>query len=224
MKSLIIPFIAGFVFLPVLALAQAHRDIALPRPSFAGRTSVEEAIKARRTTRHFKAQALRLEQVSQLLWAAYGVTAERGPYKSVPSAGALYPLDVWVAVGEKGVEGLESGVYHYLPRDHKLTRIKEGEVRADIARVSLYQSWMAEAPIILVVTGEYARCTRKYRDRGIPYTYIEAGHAGQNIFLQAEALGLGAGIVGAFYNDLVRQVLGIGEVYDPLLIMPVGYK
>lgn len=224
MKNLVIPFITSFIFLPVFALAQTDKDVILPKPSFTGKKSVEEAIKARRTIRHFKAKALNLEQLSQLLWAAYGISAENGLYKSVPSAGALYPLDIWVVVGKKGVEGLETGVYHYNPKAHRLTPVRAGEVRDDIARAALYQSWMAEAPIILVVTGEYERCTRKYRERGIPYTYIEAGHAGQNIFLQAEALGLGAGIVGAFHNDLVQQALGIGKIYDPILIMPVGYK
>ncbi len=224
MKSLLIPFVTSLIFLPVFALAQTQKDIILPKPSFAGRKSVEEAIKARRTIRHFKARGLSLEQLSQLLWAAYGITAENELFKSVPSAGALYPLDIWAAVGEKGVEGLAAGVYHYLPKGHRLTQIKVGDIREDIARASLYQNWMAEAPVVIVITGEYERCTRKYRDRGVPYTYIEAGHVGQNIFLQCEALGLGAGIVGAFYNDPIRQVLGIGKIYDPILIMPVGHK
>ncbi|MFZ5994051.1 MAG: SagB/ThcOx family dehydrogenase [Thermodesulfobacteriota bacterium] len=216
-------FISSFIFLPIFALAQNHTDVPLPRPSFTGKKSMEEVIKARRTIRHFKARALNLEQLSQILWAAYGLTAN-DPYKSVPSAGALYPLDIWVAVGKNGVEGLEAGAYHYIPKAHRLTRVKAGEVRDDISRASLYQGWMAEAPIIFIITGEYERCTRKYGEKGIPYTYIEAGHAGQNIFLQAGALGLGAGIVGAFNNDVIRQVLGISRNYDPILIMPVGYK
>lgn len=223
MNTLSILFITSLIFLPLFALAQTHTDVPLPKPSLTGKKSVEEAIKARRTIRHFKAKALKLEQLSQILWAAYGVTAN-DLYKSVPSAGALYPLDIWVAVGKNGVEGLEAGVYQYIPKAHRLTQVKAGEVRDDIARASLYQSWMAEAPVIFIITGEYERCTRKYGERGIPYTYIEAGHAGQNVFLQAGALGLGAGIVGAFHNDVVRQVLGISKGYDPILIMPVGYK
>jgi SagB-type dehydrogenase family enzyme len=223
MNGLSILFITSFNFLPIFALAQTYTDVPLPKPSFIGKKSVEEAIKARRTVRHFKAKALNLEQLSQILWAAYGVTAN-GFYKSVPSAGALYPLDIWVAAGKNGVEGLQAGVYQYIPKAHRLTQIKAGEVRDDIARASLYQGWMAEAPVIFIITGEYERCTRKYGERGIPYTYIEAGHAGQNIFLQAEVLGLGTGIVGAFHNDVVQKVLGIGKVYDPILIMPVGYK
>ena len=222
MKSLFIPFIT--FLLPFAALAQTRADIGLPKPSFTGEKSVEETIKARRTVRHFKSKELSLGQLSQLLWAAYGVTNRDGLYRSVPSAGALYPLDIWVAIGEKGVEGLEAGIYHYIPETHKISQIRKGEVRHEITRASLFQNWMAEAPVIFIVTGEYERCTGKYGKRGISYTYIEAGHVGQNIFLQAEALGLSAGIVGAFHNDLVRQVLGIGKVYDPILIMPVGYK
>lgn len=224
MKNLIISLIGPCVLFPVLAVIQAHADIALPKPSFMGKKSVEEAIHTRRTVRRFKPKALNIEQLSQILWAAYGITSENSAYKSVPSAGALYPLDIWAAVGKNGVEGLEAGVYHYVSKGHKLAKVKTGDVRNDIAKASLYQTWMAEAPITLVLTGEYERCTRKYRDRGVPYTYIEAGHVGQNIFLQAEALGLGAGIVGAFHNDLVQQVLGINKGYDPILIMPVGYK
>jgi len=224
MKSIFAFFMTSFIFLPLLALAQTRTDIGLPKPFFAGRKSVEEAIKARRTIRHFKAKTLNLGQLSQLLWAAYGTTNRDGLYKSVPSAGALYPLDIWVAIGEKGVEGLKAGVYHYIPETHKIRQVRDGEVRREIVRASLLQDWMAEAPVIFIVTGEYERCTRKYRERGISYTYIEAGHVGQNIFLQAEALELGVGIVGAFYNNLVQQVLGIGKVYDPILIMPVGYK
>lgn len=223
MNTLGILFIASLIFLPIFAMAQTHADVPLPKPSFTGKKSVEEVIKARRTIRHFKAKALNLEQLSQILWAVYGVTAN-DPYKSVPSAGALYPLDIWVAVGKNGVEGLAAGVYHYIPKAHRLTQVKAGEVRDDIAMASLYQSWMAEAPVIFIITGEYERCTRKYGEKGIPYTYIEAGHAGQNIFLQAGALGLGAGIVGAFHSDVIRQVLGISRNYDPILIMPVGYK
>ncbi|MDD5450498.1 MAG: SagB/ThcOx family dehydrogenase [Desulfovibrionales bacterium] len=223
MNTLGILFMASLIFLPIFALAQTHTDVPLPKPSFTGRRSVEEAIKARRTIRHFKAKALNLEQLSQILWAAYGITAN-GLYKSVPSAGALYPLDIWVAAGKNGVEGLEAGVYHYIPKAHRLTQVKAGEVRDDIAKASLYQNWMAEAPVIFIITGEYERCTRKYGEKGISYTYIEAGHAGQNIFLQAGVLGLGAGIVGAFNNDVIRQALGISRNYDPILIMPVGYK
>ncbi len=223
MKSLVLSLIASLAVLPVLGLAQGRADVTLPAPSLTGRKSVEEAIKARRTVRSFKSKALNMAQLSQLLWSAYGITGDNGLYKSVPSAGALYPLDIWVAAGKNGVDGLPPGVYHYIPKGHTLAEIKSGEVRDRLATAALMQSWIAEAPIVLVVTGEYARCSRKYGERGVRYTHIEAGHAGQNIFLQAGGLGLGAGIVGAFRESLVQEALGISRTYDPILIMPVGY-
>lgn len=204
--------------------AKAAERLSLPPPSFKGTVSVEEAIKARRTVRRFASRALTLAQLSQLLWAADGITDPRRGYRAAPSAGALYPLDLYVAVGERQVEDLAAGVYHYLPEQHALELQQKGEARMAVARASLYQSWMAEAPIMVIITGEYARCTRKYGERGVIYTYIEAGHVGQNLFLQAEALGLGAGIVGAFENRAVIQALGLPAAHDPILIMPVGYK
>lgn len=204
--------------------SRAGPFISLPAPTLKGKLSVEEALEARRTVRRFGSRALTLAQLSQLLWAADGVTDPSRGYRSAPSAGALYPLDLYVAVGERLVADLRPGVYHYLPDRHGLKLNREGDVRKELARASLYQSWMAEAPIMVVITGEYARCTRKYGERGVLYTHIEVGHVGQNLFLQAEALGLGAGIVGSFENRAVSQTLSIPEAHEPLLIMPVGHK
>jgi SagB-type dehydrogenase family enzyme len=158
-----------------------------------------------------------------LLWAAYGVSDPRG-LRTAPSAGALYPLDIYAVVGERRVGGLAAGVYHYLPEKHALEPGKPGDRRTGVSQASLYQAWMAEAPVMLIITGEYRRCQHKYGERGIKYTHMESGHVAQNIFLQAEALGLGAGIVGAFENAAIAQTLGLPPAHDPLLIMPVGYK
>ncbi len=220
----------GLAAVPLLVLLapigglSAGEEVGLPPPSERGKVSVEEALKSRRTRRSFKTTALSLQQLAQLLWAAYGVTAERYGYhlKTAPSAGALYPIDVYAVIGRGGVEGLKSGVYHYRPAAHALRPIKAGETRPALAEAALGQAWMAEAPVMLVVTGQYARCTIKYGRRGVVYTHLEAGSVGQNIFLQAEALGLGAGIVGAFDNRRVIEVMGLPDEHDPLLIMPVG--
>ncbi len=200
--------------------------ISLPKPAYKGTVTVEEALKARRTHRSFSSRAVTLKQFSQMLWAAYGVTSKNfGLYlKTAPSAGALYPLDIYGVVGEKTVETLESGVYHYRPDDHSINLIKKGDLRVGLAERSLQQMWIAEAPFILVITGEYQRSTVKYGRRGVTYTYIETGHVGQNIFLQAEALGLKAGIVGAFNNKQVIKALGLPARHDPLVLMPVGYS
>ena len=217
---------ALIVLLLGLALAgpaEARNLINLPAAESKGAVSVEQALKNRRTVRRFANKTLTPNQLSQLLWAAYGVTEARG-LRAAPSAGALYPLDIYAVVGDRQVTGVAAGVYHYLPEPHALELLQGGDVRREVARASLSQTWMAEAPVMLVITGEYRRCQVKYGQRGIMYTHMEAGHAGQNIFLQAEALGLGAGIVGAFENAAVGQALGLTASHDPLLIMPVGYK
>jgi SagB-type dehydrogenase family enzyme len=196
--------------------------IRLPNPVYDGKVSVERAIKQRRTIRGFLPKALSLAQLSQLLWSAQGITDDSHGYRSAPSAGALYPLDVYTIVGS--VRELETGVYRYNPESHSLKLISGGDSRHDVATASLSQMWIAEAPVVFVVTSEYERITWKYRDRGIRYAHIEVGHVGQNIFLQAEALGLGAGIVGAFHDDEVTKAIGAPEVQKPLIVMPVGYK
>jgi len=196
----------------------------LPDPMLDGDVSVERTIHQRRTVRSFDGKALTLRQFSQLLWAAQGTTDKGGFKRAAASAGALYPMDIYGAVGGDCIEGLDPGVYHYEPTDHSIYLVKEGDVRRDIAIASLGQMWMAYAPTTLVVTAEYSRITVKYGQRGIRYAMMEAGHVGQNIFLQSEAMGLAAGIVGAFEDQKVIQALGIKETHEPLLLMPVGYK
>jgi SagB-type dehydrogenase family enzyme len=217
-------FVCFFCVLGLLGIRMSHASISLLKPSFDGNVSVEKAIKERRTIRDFKELPLPLSHLSQLLWAAQGITDLKEGKRAVPSGGALYPLDIYVIVGQKGIEGLQTGVYHYLPEKHSILPILKGDRRKEIASASLSQMWMAKAPVVFVITAEYKRITGKYGERGIRYALIEVGHAGQNLFLQAEALGLGAGIVGAFYDKQVSKAMGAPPEHEPLLIMPVGYK
>ena len=200
-----------------------ERQMNLPKPNLKGDISVEQAIKHRRTVRSYQSKSLTLEQLSQIFWAAQGITDDRGYKRSAPSGGALYPMDVYAIVGDNGVKDLKTGIYHYDPHKHTVLLITEGDFRKDIARASLSQMWMARAPINMVITSEYSRITSKYGSRGERYAMIEAGHVGQNIFLQAEALGLRAGIVGAFHDKDVIRVMKIRISHEPLLILPVGY-
>jgi SagB-type dehydrogenase family enzyme len=195
----------------------------LPRPKTEGTVSVERVIQQRRTVRAFDPKALELNQLSQLLWAAQGITGRRGFKRAAPSAGALYPMDLYAAIGSQRVHQLEAGVYHYVAAGHMLERIADKDVRSDVARASLSQMWMAGAPLNLVITAAYHRVTGKYGERGVHYALIEAGHVGQNLFLQAEALGLKAGIVGAFHDRRLAEVLLLPVRHEPLLIMPIGY-
>lgn len=195
----------------------------LIQPKFDGDISLERAIKSRRTCRFFTLRSLTQAQFSQVLWAAYGITDNRGFLRAVPSGGALYPMDIYALLGNGGVDDMEEGLYHYEPRAHALTQMLKGDLRGKLARASLSQMWMAGAPVNLVIIAEYGRITGKYGQRGVRYALMEAGHIAQNIFLQAEALRLKAGIVGAFDDAKVTEILTLPKNHEPLLIMPVGY-
>jgi len=197
-----------------------HR-IELPAPCLKGDMSLEEAISKRRSRREFRGSTLTLEHVSQVLWAAQGITNGEGR-RAAPSAGALYALDVYLAVGGRAVEGLAEGVYHYDPKGHALERILEGDVRQTLARLAV-QTFIAEAPVALVITGEYERTSGKYGDRATRYVHMEVGHAAQNVYLQAEALGLGTVVAGSFQDEAVVQALGLPAGHRPLYMMPIGY-
>lgn len=187
--------------------------ISLPPPKTKGGVSLEEAIAKRRSERDFLDKPLNLTQLSQILWAA----------KSVPSAGALYPLELYLVVGKKGVENLEAGVYHYLPQKHSIKIHKRGDLRRDLAEAALGQYFLAEAPVSLVITADYERTTGKYGERGVRYVHIEVGHVGENVYLQAEALGLGTVVVGAFHDEEVTKILNLPPTHKPLYLMPLGW-
>ena len=192
-------------------------------PKTDGTVSVEWAIKQRRTIRSFSPEILNLYQLSQLLWSAQGITGNGGFKRAAPSAGALYPMDVYAVVGRSSVKPIEAGVYHFEPNGHRLSLVKEKDVRDSVAKASLSQMWMARAPLNIVITAEYSRITVKYKERGIRYAMIEAGHIAQNLFLQTEALKLKAAIVGAFHDNELIEILKIPRSHEPLLIMPIGY-
>jgi SagB-type dehydrogenase family enzyme len=196
----------------------------LPAPTMGGHVNVEKAIKQRRTVRSFADEPLTVDQLSQLLWAAQGITDDGGLKRAAPSGGALYPIDVYAVVGKTGVRGLDYGVYHYDPPRHAIHRILDKDARERVAMAALGQMWMAAAPLTLVLTAEYRRITVKYGGRGERYAMIEVGHIGQNLFLQCEALGLGAGIVGAFDDKKVARVISAKKNHEPLIIMPIGWK
>ena len=196
--------------------------ISLPDPRLKGEMTLEEAILQRRSRRDFGDSPLTLGEVSQVLWAAQGITAETG-LRAAPSAGALYPLELYLVVGKEGVEGLSEGVYYYLPQSHSLEPTLAGDVRQTLARLSLGQMSIAEAPLSLLITAEYERTTKKYGDRGVRYVHMEAGHAGQNVYLQAEALGLGTVTIGAFQDEEISKALSLPPSYSLLYVMPIGH-
>ena len=191
----------------------------LPEPRRDGTFSVEIAIAGRRSVRGFADEALSLEEVSQLLWAAQGITGESGT-RAAPSAGATYPLRVYLAAGN--VDGLEAGTYRYEGITHELVLLDRGNGRAKLGQAAAGQEFVREAPAGLIITGVSERTTRRYRELGERYVNMEAGHAAQNVYLQATAMGLGTVAVGAFDGAAVIRMLWLLPGEKPLYIMPVG--
>lgn len=222
LKIFILIMISIFIT-PLIAYALSEEEIKLPSPQLEGKMSVEEALARRRSRREFKDYSLTMEQVSQLLWSAQGITEKKRGFRTAPSAGATYPLDIYLVVGKDKVEDLKAGVYHYNPLHHSLTVILEEDQRRELARACLRQKFIEDAPISLIITAEFSRITNRYGKRGIYYAYMEAGHIGQNVYLQAESLGLGTVVIGAFYEEDVSQALNLPEPHIPLYVMPVGH-
>ncbi len=195
--------------------------IKLPEPKYDGGMPLEEAILRRRSVRDFKAMPLRISEVSQLLWAAQGITGTLGR-RTFPSAGALYPLELYIVSGD--VENLPAGIYKYMPGRHELLKIKEGDVRKDLRDAALGQSSIKRAAAVIVMSGVYERTTAQYGERGVRYVHMEAGHAAQNVYLQTVSLGLGTVVIGAFHDEEIRKVMNMSENERPLYLMPVGKK
>lgn len=193
--------------------------LSLPAPRQDSDFSIERALHERRSVRDFGKTALTQDEVSQLLWAAQGVTSRDG-LRSAPSAGALYPLELYLVSGN--VENLDPGIYKYVSAGHKLTKIMTGDQRRVLAAASLGQDSVADAAVVLVFTAVERRTTRKYGSRGVRYVHIEIGHASQNVFLEATALGLGAVVVGAFEDGAVGELLHLPKGEAPLYLMPLG--
>ena len=195
--------------------------IKLPEPKYDSDTSVEEAMLKRRSVRSYKDEPLTISELSQLLWAAQGITDPDG-LRTAPSAGALYPLEVYVAVGN--VTDLPSGIYKYNPHEHELLIITEGDMRDELSDVALGQASVGNGAAVIVFAAVYERTTIKYGERGIRYVHMEAGHAAQNIYLQAESLNLGIVVAGAFDDNDVKAIMNMKENEQPLYLMPVGRK
>ncbi len=185
---------------------------------------VRKAIALRRTVRSFSPRMLSHEQLMGVLWAAQGITDSILGLRAVPSAGALYPLEVCAFIGDGTVVGMKSGVHRYRPRPIDMETVDDRDLRKELARACLSQMWVAQAPMSLVISAVYSRTTQKYGERGIMYADIEAGCAAQNVFLMAISLGLAAGIVGAFDDKAVHELTGVGTDCYPLLVMPIGYR
>jgi SagB-type dehydrogenase family enzyme len=194
---------------------EGGEEIMLSEPYVSGNISLEEALAKRRSVRSFSDRELEMEKISQLLWAAQGITQGPTGYRTAPSAGALYPLELFLVKSD--------GVYNYRPEGHKMIKLIPEDVRIKLAEGSLFQGFIASAPASIVITAVYERTTGKYGERGIRYVHIEAGHCCQNILLQAVTLDLGAVPVGAFDDEYIRNLLQLPSDHKVLYVIPVGY-
>lgn len=191
------------------------QTIVLPTPSLKGTLTLEEALAKRRSVREFTEEQLSLEEIGQLLWAVQGITHPAG-YRTAPSAGALYPLEVYVTTPE--------GMYHYDPQGHFLSLHLQGDLRPGLHIAALQQEPVSNAPAVFVIAAVYERTEQKYgEERSARYVQLEAGHAAQNLLLQAVALDLGAVPIGAFYDDEVKTVLSLPAGQQPLYLIPVSH-
>ena len=197
--------------------------VYLPLPKLKGEVSLEEALSMRRSIREYSGKPLSLEVLAQVLWAAQGINEVKRGFRTAPSAGATYPLEVYVVVKEGGVIDLKAGIYHYNVFLHALELVKIGDFSEELAEAALGQRWVRDAMINLIIVAIYDRTTARYGDRGYRYVHMEVGHVGQNIYLQSCVLGLGTVAVGAFHDDQVREILSVPLNYHPLYIMPIGY-
>ena len=195
--------------------AQDMETIKLPKPKLKSNLSVEEAILKRRSVRNYSSRELTTTQISQLLWACQGITDISG-LRAAPSAGALYPLEIYLLTG--------NGVYRYIPEGHKLERTSTKDLRKDLARAAWGQRFIKEAPANIVICAVYERVTSRYGERGIKYTDIEVGHAAENIHLEAVSLGLASCPVGAFDDMALSKILNLSDKEKAIYIIPVGYK
>ncbi len=194
-------------------------SIKLPAARLDSSISLEKVLYARRSVREFTTQPLELSQVSQLAWAAQGLTGPEA-HRTAPSAGGLYALELYVIAGN--VNGLPAGVYRYDLLTHEVVSLLTADMRLELSRAALDQTSITQAAAIFAISAVYERISSKYGDRGIRYAHMEAGHAAQNLLLQAVALGLGAVLVGAFNDGKVKRLLNLSRQETPLYLIPVG--
>lgn len=216
-------FILAFLSIQMNAYANNPVKVKLNPPRF--KQNLKVLLEKRCSYRSFQDKALNLDDVSAILWASCGKKSDSlsEATRTVPSAGATNPLEVYLVVGRKGVDKLKEGVYHYSIEEHALELAKDGDLRAELAGACLNQGFIKQAPVSIVVAAKFIRTTRHYGERGIQYVYIEVGHACQNTYLAVGDLGLATVEVGAFYDDSVKDILDLEKDLTPISIMPIGY-
>lgn len=198
------------------ALNQTNADLVKVQTA-----SLEVLLSKRRSVRDYTGSPLTKDEIMKLLWAGQGITGDGGK-RIAPSAGAFYPLKIYVVVGN--ATGLSPGVYKYRLEGNSLIRIKDGDVRTELADAALGQSWVKDGAIDIVIAAVYEETAAKYGVKTERFVHLEAGHAAQNICLEATALDMGIVTVGGFDDAKVAMAIGLSRNENPLYIIPVGRK
>ncbi len=206
---------AFLLFLSTFSYGDEDMLIKLPKPKEKSNVSLEETIKKRRSERRLSGGELTLDQISQVLWSCQGITDEKKNFRSAPSAGATYPLEIYLISAD--------GFFQYVPDAHALKRLKSKDMRQELSRACYGQGFVKDASIDIIICADFERTTGRYGERGENYVYVEVGHAAQNVHLQAVAEGLGSVPVGAFSDEKIKELLGLPEELIPLYVIPVGY-
>ncbi len=197
------------------------RRFSLPLDSRPRGLSLEEAVERRRSQREYRGGPLSLAGLSRVLYYAAGITDSERGYRAAPSAGALYPMEVYPIVNQ--VEDLPAGIYHYLVRRHELELVREGDFRRELVRLAVGQEMVGDAQVVVVLAAVFGRTRWKYGDRADRYVLLEAGHIGENLYLAATSAGLGACAVGAFFDDGLNGLLGLdGQEEAAVYMLTVG--
>jgi SagB-type dehydrogenase family enzyme len=195
------------------------------KPAHFKEENLRVLLEKRYSCREFQERILNIDDIAAMLWAACGKKHDSVTHatRTAPSAGATYPLELYIVVGRNSVDKLRDGVYYYSIEEHSLQLISEGDKRVELSGACLGQDFINEAPVSLVIAAKFNRTTGHYGTRGERYVYMEAGHASQNTYLAVTNLGLATVEVGAFIDDSVKRVLNLDKDCTPLIVMPVGY-
>lgn len=195
------------------------------KPAYFKEGNLKSLLEKRYSVREFQNKVVNLDDISSILWAACGKKYDSltAATRTIPSAGATYPLELYLVVGEEATDKLKNGIYHYIIEEHALELITDRDIRAELAQACLGQDSVRQAPISLVITADFKRTTQRYGKRGENYVYMETGHASQNAYLAVTHLGLSTVEVGAFSDERVSEVLELNKNFTPLIIMPIGY-
>jgi len=206
------------LFLLIFLCTEGHAAFKvenLSSPKKIGSVSLEETLNKRRSERSFASQEISKDQISELLWAAQGITETTWGFRTAPSAGSCYPIEIYLAK--------KDGVFHYLPQSNTLEQLKKEDCRPSLVRASLGQNFIGEAPAVFVFAISFDRSVEKFGRRAERYVDMEVGHAAQNLLLEATALGLVACPVGSFWDGALGRSLGLPPDQESRYLIPVGY-